>query len=94
MNPRSLDSFTAYIGIDWADTKHDVCIQPGERDEREFGRISHQVETIDEWARSMYTRFGSPIAVAVELTKGPIVYALQKYDFFVLFPVNPTMLSK
>ncbi len=94
MNPRSLDSFTAYIGIDWADAKHDVCIQPGESDQREFGRISHQVETIDQWARSMYTRFGSPIAVAVELTKGPIVYALQKYDFFVLFPVNPTMLSK
>ena len=21
--------FTAYIGIDWADTKHDICIQAG-----------------------------------------------------------------
>jgi transposase len=30
----------------------------------------------------------------LELSKGPIVYALQKYDFFVLFPVNPSTLAK
>lgn len=32
--------------------------------------------------------------MALELSKGPIVYALQKYDFFVLFPVNPSTLAK
>ena len=32
--------------------------------------------------------------MALELAKGPIVYALQKYDFFVLFPINPSMLAK
>ena len=42
----------------------------------------------------MYRRFGGPIAVALELSKGPIVYALQKYDFFVIFPVNPSTLAK
>lgn len=34
------------------------------------------------------------MAIAVELSKGPIVYALQKYDFFVIHPVNPTTLAK
>ena len=28
------------------------------------------------------------------MTKGPIVYALQKYDFLVLFPINPSTLAK
>ncbi len=28
------------------------------------------------------------------MTKGPLVYALQKYDFFVLFPINPATLAK
>ena len=46
-------------------------------------------DSIDEWAKSLHQRFGGPIAVALELAKGPIVYALQKYDFFVLFPINP-----
>ena len=85
--------FTAYIGIDWADTKHDICIQAVDEERREFSRISHKVDEIDDWAQSLYRRFGGPIAIAVELSKGPIVYALQKYDFFVIFPVNPSTLA-
>ncbi len=37
------------------------------KDERELDVIPHQVERIDEWAHAMRRRFGSPIAVAVEL---------------------------
>ena len=77
--------FTAYVGIDWADKKHDACIQAAKSDQREFVVIPHQLKCIDEWVKSLHQRFGSPIAVAVELTKGPIVTALQKYDFLVLF---------
>ncbi len=94
MNTLNTTSFTAFIGIDWADAKHDICIQSADGDEREFDVIPHQVERIDEWAHTMRQRFGSPIAVAVELSKGPIVYALQKHDCFVIFPVNPSTLAK
>ena len=86
--------FTAFIGIDWSDTKHDICIQPANTDDREFDRIAHQPKHIEQWAQAMYQRFGGPIAVVLELSKGPIVSALQQYDFFVLFPVNPSMLAK
>ena len=86
--------YVAFVGIDWANAKHDVCIQGAGSEQREFAVIAHQVEQIDEWAQSLHHRFGSPIAVAVELTKGPIVYALQKYDFFVIFPVNPSTLAR
>jgi len=27
MSPLSDQPFTAYIGIDWADLKHDICLQ-------------------------------------------------------------------
>ena len=94
MNTLDTTSFTAFIGIDWADAKHDICIQSADSDEREFDVIPHQVERIDEWAHTMRQRFGYPIAVAVELSKGPIVYALQKHDCFVIFPVNPSTLAK
>lgn len=86
--------FTAFIGIDWADTKHDICIQPAGSTVREFDRIAHQPEQIEQWAYDMHRRFGGPIAVMLELSKGPIVSALQKHDFFVLFPVNPSTLAK
>jgi transposase len=89
-----LSQYTAIIGIDWADAKHDICVQATDSDVREFSRIAHKVDKIDEWARSMVQQHGGLIAVALELSKGPIVSALQKYDFFVIYPINPTTLAK
>jgi transposase len=93
MAPLSNQRFTAYVGIDWADTKHDICLQAAGNTRREFDCIPHQVARIDEWAKSLQQRFGGPVAIALELAKGPIVAALQKYDFLVLFPINPSTLA-
>lgn len=94
MKPQSDAEFTAFIGLDWADAKHDFCVQAASCKAREFDLFPHKVAAIEAWAHTMHQRFGGQIAVALELSKGPIVYALQKYDFFVLFPINPSMLAK
>ena len=94
MSTPACPMFTAQIGLDWADAKHDFCLQPGGGGRREFGRFSHQPDQIDAWAQGLKARFGGTIAVALELAQGPIVYALQKYDFIVLFPVDPSLLAK
>ena len=86
--------YSAHIGIDWANAKHDVCVQQTGSDKREFDVIQHRVEDIDAWVQSLYARYGGTIAVAVELSKGPIVSALQKYDFIDIFPINPSTLAK
>ena len=87
------DDFTAFIGLDWADAKHDVCLQPAGSDAYEFGTFAHQPDAIDAWARGLHHRFGGRIAIALELAKGPVVYALQKYDFIVLFPIDASLLA-
>jgi len=94
MNQLTDTVYTAYVGIDWADAKHDICVQAAGSEERAFDRIMHKPERIEAWARAMVQRFGGPIAVAIELTKGPIVTALEKYDFFVIFPIDPKRLAK
>lgn len=94
MKPRSISSFTAYVGIDWADRKHDFCLQANGSDICESGTLEHTPEAIAQWAQSLYDRFGGPIAVCLELAKGPIVYALQRCDFFVIFPVHPSTLAR
>jgi transposase len=69
-------------------------LQAAEGAKREFDLLHHRVDHIEQWARALRQRFGGPIAVALELTKGPLVSALTKYDFFVLFPINPATLAK
>jgi len=91
----STEEFAAFIGLDWADAKHDICLQASGSAHREFLRLDHRPEAIDAWAQSLRTRFnGQPIAVCLELNKGPIVSALRQYEFLVLFPVNPLTVAK
>src|SRR5271167_4513262 len=66
-------AFTAFVGIDWADTEHDICVQATGVKRREFTCIAHEPGIIESWVCSLRERFGDPIAVALELTKGPIV---------------------
>ena len=47
--------FTAYVGIDWADSKHDICVQATGGQQREFDCISHQVDQIEQWAQALHT---------------------------------------
>ncbi|MCA1606514.1 MAG: IS110 family transposase [Acidobacteria bacterium] len=87
--------FAAYIGIDWSDQKHDVCVVDSSTGYQELTAIKHQPEAIAEWALGLRTRFkGALIAVCLEQSRGPLIYALLKYDFLVLYPVNPKTLSK
>ncbi len=95
MTPQSNPEFAAFIGIDWADAKHDICLQAAGSSKREFAVLSHRPDAIDEWAAALRQRFGGQaVAVCLEIARGPLVYALQKHDFFVLFPVNPATLAK
>src|SRR5713101_3566505 len=95
MKPQAPEEFAAFIGLDWADVKHDVCLQAAGSARREFLVLEHSPEAIDAWVRTLRTRFnGQPIAVCLELNKGPIVSALQNYDFLVLFPVNPLTVAR
>ena len=89
------EEFAAFVGIDWADAKHDVCLQAVGSATCECRQLDHKPEAIDAWARALQERFaGRPVAVCLELNKGPLVYALRKYAFLVLFPVNPGTLAK
>jgi transposase len=89
------DEFAAFVGIDWADATHDVCLQAAGSQTREFSVLEHQPDTIDAWVSTLRTRFkGQPMAICLELNRGPIVSALGTDDFLVLFPVHPLTLAR
>lgn len=87
-------NFAAFIGIDWADEEHDVYILAGDELIPEESSLEQDPEAIDHWATQLRDRFGGrPVAVCLEQARGALIYALQKYDFLVLFPINPKQLS-
>src|SRR5919202_1510951 len=95
MTQTSHDTFAAFVGIDWADAKHDICLQAAGTAKRECLQLEPTPEAIDAWVTTLRTRFNSqPVAICLELNKGPLVTALRKYDFLVLFPINPLTLAR
>src|SRR5215471_19312491 len=84
--------FAAMIAIDWADQKHAWALQAG-TSKVETGAIDHTPEAIDVWAAELRMRFGGqPVAVALEQSRGSLVFMLTKYEHLVIFPVHPTVL--
>ena len=95
MTQTSHDTFAAYVGINWADATHDICLQAAGTAKHERFQLDHTPEAIDAWVTTLRTRFsGQPVAVCLERTKGPLVSALRTSDFLVLFPINPLTLAR
>lgn len=81
--------FAAFVGIDWADRQHAWALSAAGSSHVEQGLMAHTPEVIDQWAVELEQRFdGRPIAVALEQSRGPLVFMLSKYAHLVLFPVH------
>jgi transposase len=87
-------SVAAFVALDWGDQKHAGMLST-DGQTRESFELEQTPEAIDQWVAGLRRRFaGAPIAVALEQSKGALVYALLKYDLFVLYPVNPKQLAR
>ena len=53
MNSLSTAKYTAFVGLDWADAKHDICLQAAGSDQREFDCFAHRTERIEAWAQAL-----------------------------------------
>jgi transposase len=86
--------FAAFVGIDWADQKHAWALQIPGRPDVERGDLDHTPEAVEFWATELARRFaGRLIAVALEQSRGSLLFMLTKYAHLVLFPVNPATLA-
>jgi transposase len=88
-------NFAAFVGIDWADEQHEVCVLAANALAPDEHSLKQEPEAIDEWATKLRQHFGGrPVAVCLEQSRGALIYALQKYEFLVLFPINPKQLAR
>jgi transposase len=91
---QSQKKFAATIGLDWADTHHDLWLQPAEGGKPEHIILRQQPEALHEWIAQIRARFkNQPVAFALETSRGPVLSALLAYDFVTVFAINPKALS-
>jgi hypothetical protein len=89
-----MEPFAAFVAIDWSDPKPDSCLVDVATGKKESLILKHTPEELEAWATAWRSRCGGrPIAVCLEPSRGPLLYALLNYDLLVLYPMNPTTLA-
>jgi transposase len=92
--PESKQTPALYIGIDWADQAHDCYIIDADGSGRHQS-FKQTPEAIEQWVAEMKQRAGDrPIAIMLEQSKGPLIYALMHRPGILLYPVNPKQFAR
>ncbi len=85
----------AFVGLDWADEQHAVCLRVAATQETRTFTIEQQPEKLHEWVARLRHEFGDQkVGIAIEKSRGGLIYALMGYDFLILYPINPKALAK
>jgi transposase len=86
--------FAAWVGIDWADKKHAFSLQACGASKIERGELEQRPEAIEQFACELARRFPDRlVAVALEQSRGALLFMLSKYAHLGLFPVHPNTLD-
>jgi transposase len=95
MNSADEPRFAAFVSVDWGNSKHVWSLQPADGGRRERGEIEHTPEAVGAWVAALGVRFGArPVAVAMEQSRGALVYMLGKYAQLHIYPIHPRAASQ
>jgi transposase len=86
----------AFVGIDWADQKHDIVLRAASRNaELERYSIGAQPDALAQWVLEVRERFasGGKILICLEQSRGALIHFLMAYECFELYPINPKQLA-
>ncbi|MBV9226954.1 MAG: IS110 family transposase [Acidobacteriaceae bacterium] len=85
-----------FVGIDWGNEAHHVCVLNREAQIVQERRIQHTASAVAEfldWLSGLALDFPESMAVAIEVPHGPLVEELLERRFHVLF-INPKQLDR
>ena len=84
-----MNQFAACLGIDWADIK-DLCLLDAATGKKTRQVLPHTPQGIVEYFINLRARYpGQQIAVGLEQSRGPLLFALLQYDFWSSIPLTP-----
>lgn len=92
--PPAPPPIVCWVGLDWADKKHCLVVRTCPTGPAQTHFVDQKPEKLEAFFLGLRTQHPQGrIAVAIEQSRGPVLYALMKYDFLVLYPVNPRTLA-
>lgn len=93
--PASNPEVVAWVGLDWADQSHEIRLQAVGSTRVESFTVEQNPEALHAWVAQLRARFPQGmIALALEQSRGAVIYALMNYDFFLLYPIPPKTLAR
>ena len=93
--PASNLEIVAWVGLDWADQSHEIRLQAVGSEVAESFTVEQKPEVLHAWIAGLRARFPQGrIALALEQSRGAVIYALMNYDFLLLYPVPPKGLAR
>ena len=93
--PASVPEVVAWIGLDWADQRHEIRLAAAGSEGTESFTVEQKPAALHAWVGGLRARFRQgKIAVALEQSRGAVIYALMNYDFLVLYPIPPKTLAR
>lgn len=85
-----INKYTAFVGVDWADQKHDISAASYTGSTPVHQVVSHTPEALNEWLMKLRRQYpDGQIAICLEQSKGALIFHLLGYEFLTILPVNP-----
>jgi transposase len=93
--PARVPEVVAWIGLDWADQRHEIRLRAAGSERTEPFTVEQKSAALHAWVGELRARFREgKIAVALEQSRGAVIYALMNYDFLLLYPIPPKTLAR
>ena len=88
-----LEEASVVVGIDWADREHVAWVVDRRSGKATLERIEH--ERLHDYLAGLQGRAGGGrVAIGIEQSRGPVVWAMMAYEGIDIYPINPVMLRR
>ena len=85
-----MNQYAACLGIDWADKKHDLRLRDTATGQKSRQVLPHTPQAINEYFTNLRARYPQQlIAVGLEQSRRPLLFAVLQFDFLVIYTINP-----
>lgn len=89
-----MDELVCVVGVDWGERKHAYSVRVTGSGQEYAGSLLATPEAVHDWVAELRAKHPiGRILIALEQSRGALLYALLRYDFLELVPLNPRAAS-